>query len=353
MEFAILTSETRQKWLNGYDYVLPYPDSKKIKVKYMRANKAVSQMGTLFGRKPNRLASFTRVGLDYNIISADETTPISQLLAQAKAAFPRYGRAETRSRGHNFTLLVPTFGETAFDPDLTVGETGLIDGDLLILHRDDYRKFRHPSPIANMNAIAPAYDTNLDFRNRWQRMIKSVLDPEEKRFKYHNGALTGLILYDDSHTDAALFFRNYFDQLIQWSERLFELLVLETTGETEQSSLSRYWQAVSGKEGAQALAFLGMCYTKPLSAETLTPITDSLHLDTSSLPALILFDDLLRPDKITIPLAKMEINAISEILDQIEIALRGADLTTIHALLGREKDPTLTPFYHLKQRFDP
>ena len=169
MQLLIVTEAERQKWLENYRYLRELPGSSTAKATYFRAAKAEIALAKYFDRdQPAKAAAFLRLGINFRLISAEPTTPVSQLISDARAQFKSHRIDSDNQWDYRYRLVSPLLGEIMLDPNKTAGEVGLRDGELVILHRSKQRKIRDPRLRMSFLNDLPAYEMKTGHYDRFQ-----------------------------------------------------------------------------------------------------------------------------------------------------------------------------------------
>lgn len=350
MEFVVITDDERQRWLQNFDYTRQLPRSTKAKVRYFRAYEAVQTLTRQFDRERAALwARWLNFSLDFRRVSADSTDTFDTLLQRIRPQFSGYTIDQDRKHQYHYALIAPSLGEMLLDPETIVGETALHEGDLLVLKKIRHRSFRDLRMQMSILNVVPEYDVSTSDQNRLDTMLLTALDPEAKHFKFHNNAITALVLYDEQHSDLAIFLRENFDVLYQWAERLVHVRLVEEAADGD--NCIRFWREALGQAEYLAYSLLGWGRSKPLSAESSQQYADLLQIDPTALPCLVLFDDILRPDKIALSLHEEYGDQLEQIFDKVTTALADIDTSGLSGMLDTLREESETPFTHLQRHF--
>ncbi len=343
----VVTHAERRKTLDKYLYQESYPLSKTVKVLYLKADEARRELPALLA-PPGFLSRLLRGRLNAPIIEVAEGATVAEVIAMARPLFAGYTRSVESRWTYRYDLYCPPLGETRLEGAAQLTALGVRSGDLLVLEQRQARNLlaQEPPRFDDDMFIHPVQD-----RSHFADLVRTDLNPSIREFQYHHDQIFAVALYSEAQADLAQYVRTAFDQLWRLAGRVATLILLEEG--VEGDNCLRYWRDALPYADYLAWSYLGWAQSKPLTPAAAHLAAEKLLVDAHKLPAVVLFDDVQRPDKLIFPLTQAQPYAAQ--FEQLFTDLRGilgeVVMLNVDVLLRATRSGTQpTPFQKLQQR---
>jgi hypothetical protein len=238
----------------------------------------------------------------------DEWT-IERLKKLALDSASKAGLAQTRSSGFfgevSSVWLADSVTDKKFPTGITVAQSGLTDGDLIVLCIEhaphaDYMLMPAPNP---------------------EQILRNFEFLENRRQLGRMSAICGVLLYDQSHLELARYVREYFDELSALTGDYLRLFVMERP--EDWATAKKYWKPRLEPEIYRSLAALRWLHWVPFDSHRAYDLARFLSIPVTKVPCLVLFNSLMDKDRLVFPLGDVPLIEFRRLLGRLADLVEG------------------------------
>lgn len=241
-----------------------------------------------------------------------------------------------------------------FNPELTLKEVGIEDGDILGLisvYPAGYQPhlFALPSSadlfalIHSENEKPPQYRhlheaMNANPYGHWGSMF--VDDKPVHR-------TWGALLYTDEDKDLALYVRRHFASLNKMSGKALHIFVIEKPADDDWRSVFNYWKGFVQEKFFIIWNTMGWLSSKPYDKSQAYEVGFRLGIFPDQLPCLVLFDDIQRKEKLVFPIYSATPDFFRNLFSMLEQVFQSEEF-----LVKQMVDDSFNAYEAIKDRYD-